>query len=150
MIVCETTLNIIFFGDSLSRSIEIFGPTEDAGFAHSLCMFSQFLLSAALWYVWIQDWEQKFWSILKLRCAVLTGDTNTTLADCLATDIILSTPEKVRAHALNFVLEFASRKRSFFLTPTYLIVGFDDAKMEELLTNYRNHKASYGDCGHVS
>jgi hypothetical protein len=115
MIVSETTLNIIYFGDSLSRSIEIFGPTEDAGLAHSICMFSRLvLLSAALWYVWIQDWEQKFWSILKLRCAVLTGDTNTTLADCLATDIILSTPEKVRAHSLDFVLEFASRKRTFF------------------------------------
>jgi hypothetical protein len=43
-----------------------------------------------------QEWEQKFSRIAGLRSAVLTGDTNTSLADCLATDIILSTPEKVQ------------------------------------------------------
>ena len=76
---------------SLPGSVQVPGASKNAG-----RLFSEHILrSISLSTIEIQEWEGKFFRVAGLRCALLTGDTNTSLADCLATDIILSTPEKV-------------------------------------------------------
>ena len=84
-----------------------------------------------------QEWEPKFFSVAGLRCAVLTGDTNTSLTDCLSTDIILSTPEKVFhwKYSISWVVT---------TTCSFTAVGLYDKKMEKLFSDYREHKTADG------